>query len=198
MNNSIYKKGLAVVLAIALIIMTVIGIKLSDKQSDITFAGSEETIKNNLSYTTEESDKNNIIVVDIDGAVLKPGVYEFFDGERVNDAILKAGGLAEDAYTKELNKARKLVDGEKIYILKIGEEPESSLNSQNFADNSKININTATKEMLMTLNGIGEIYADRIIDYREKNKFSSIEEIKNVNGIGEKTFEKLKDFIAVK
>ncbi|MDF2677380.1 MAG: hypothetical protein K0Q97_1701 [Bacillota bacterium] len=201
MNNSIYKKGLAVVLLIALILMTLIGVKLSKKQNDINFEDSGEVIsENNLNVKSIETENEvNIIIVDIDGAVKNPGVYKFIDGDRVNDAIIEAGGLTENAYTKELNKARKLIDGEKIYILQQGEEPIDSTNDINSLysgeNNIKININVATKEELMTLNGIGEIYANRIIEYRNKNKFISVEQIQNVNGIGEKTFEKIKDFI---
>jgi competence protein ComEA len=201
MNNSIYKKGLAVVLLIALILMTLIGVKLSKKQNDINFEDSEEVIsENNLNVKSIETENEvNIIIVDIDGAVKNPGVYKFIDGDRVNDAIIEAGGLTENAYTKELNKARKLIDGEKIYILQQGEEPIDSTNDINSLysgeNNIKININVATKEELMTLNGIGEIYANRIIEYRNKNKFISVEQIQNVNGIGEKTFEKIKDYI---
>ncbi len=203
MNNSIYKKGLAVVLLIALILMTLIGVKLSKKQNDINFEESEEVISdNNLNVESIETENEvNIIIVDIDGAVKNPGVYKFIDGDRVNDAIIEAGGLTEKAYTKELNKARKLIDGEKIYILQQGEEPIDATNEINSLhsgeNNIKININLATKEELMTLNGIGEIYANRIIEYRNKNKFISVEQIQNVNGIGEKTFVKIKDFITI-
>ncbi|WP_313340701.1 ComEA family DNA-binding protein [Sedimentibacter sp.] len=185
MNNRIYKKGLAVVLIIALLIMTYLGIKLSSKEKDIVF--SENIGDNNV-----KTEKSESIFVDIDGAVKNPGVYELKEGSRVNDAILMAGGLTDKAYTKNLNKARLLVDGEKIYILNDDEINEIS------AENSKlININTASKDMLMTIPGIGDVYAQRIIDYRNKKSFGSIEEIKNIDGIGEKTFEKMKEIITI-
>lgn len=217
MNNSIYKKGLAVVLIVALIIMTFLGVKLASKDNDIISSnfyenesnGSNKSDINDVELTDDNSvvnDDKQIIVVDIDGAVRNPGVYEFSEGERINDAINKAGGLLDYAYTKNLNKARKLIDGEKIYILKEGEETfkvemidDSIYNNTGESQNgNKININTASKELLMSLDGIGEVYAKRIIDYRDKMKFKTTEEIKNIEGIGAKTFDKIKDFITVK
>lgn len=194
MNNSIYKKGLAVVLIIALIVMATLGIKLSGKEKEITYTSSSDIINNDTVLESSE-EKLSCIYVDIDGAVKNPGVYEFAPGDRVIDAIEKAGGLEEDAYTKNLNKARKLVDGEKIYIFEVGEN--TLLDLYNDGNDGKININTASKENLMSLPGIGEVYAQRIIDYRSVKNFSSIEEIKEVQGIGDKIFEKIKESISI-
>jgi len=213
MNNSIYKKGLAVVLIIAIILMTSIGIKLSSKEEDMSFNNTNEeklydsndyeVIKNEESIAV--SDENKVITVDVDGAVKNPGVYEFVEGDRIEDAIIKSGGLLENADTKIINKARLLSDEEKIYIKEVGEEnfdiemiDSSVYNTSGTVEKSdKININTASKEQLMSLDGIGEVYSQRIIDYRKKVKFSSIEEIKQIKGIGDKTFEKFKDKITV-
>nr|WP_300090397.1 helix-hairpin-helix domain-containing protein [Sedimentibacter sp.] len=193
MNNSIYRKGLAVVLIIALIVMASLGIKLSGKENEIKYTSSSE--KTNNDTVTEPEEELSCIYVDIDGAVNVPGVYEFSEGDRVIDAIEKAGGLKDNAYTKNLNKARKLIDGEKIYIFEEGEN--ISLDLYNAGNEGKININTASKDKLMSLPGIGEVYAQRIIDYRSRKFFSSIEEIKEVQGIGEKIFEKIKDSITI-
>jgi competence protein ComEA len=193
MNNSIYKKGLAVVLIIALIIMTAIGIKLSGKEKEIIFTNYD--VKQSAEELNNEEKKETFICVDIDGAVINSGVYELIEGSRVIDAIDLAGGLKEKAVTHNLNMARKLVDGEKIYIY---EEGDAQIVSENILNGNKlIDINTASVDSLMTLPGIGEVYAKRIIDYRSNKKFTSIEEIKNIQGIGDKTFEKLKDLISV-
>lgn len=190
MNNSIYKKGLAVVLIIAIIIMAVLGIKLSGKEQKEKEIAFTSIVKEN------ENNKDGIsyIYVDIDGAVINPGVYELTEGSRVNDAINAAGGLKEKAVTKNLNKARKLVDGEKIYIYEEGEIKEEESDSY---QNELIDINTASLNILMTLPGIGEVYGKRIIEYRNNKRFNTIEEIKNIQGIGDKTFEKLKELITV-
>ncbi|HOH70279.1 MAG TPA: DUF655 domain-containing protein [Sedimentibacter sp.] len=193
MNNSVYKKGLAVVLIIAIIIMAALGIKLSGGDEEIIFT-------NYSSIDANESDEINegikeeakvYIYVDMDGAVVNPGVYGLIEGSRVIDAINMAGGLTEKAFTQNLNKARKLVDGEKIFINEEGEAADV------FIDDKLININTASENSLMSLPGIGEVYAKRIIEYRNAKRFNSIEEIKNIQGIGDKTFDKLKDLITI-
>ncbi|MDD4088280.1 MAG: helix-hairpin-helix domain-containing protein [Tissierellia bacterium] len=185
MNNSVYKKGLAVVLIIAIIIMAALGIKLSGKEKEVAFT--------NYSGIEQNEEPKEYIFVDIDGAVINPGVYELIEGSRVNDAIKQAGGLKEKAITQNLNKARKLVDGEKIYIYIQGEMEIITSDDNDVL----ININTASSDVLMSLPGIGEVYAKRIVEYRNTKKFSSIEEIKNIEGIGDKTFEKLKELITV-
>ena len=192
MNNSIYEKGLAVVLIITIIIMTVIGIKLSGKENEIIFTNHSDVEQNGEAHNDEA--KETFIYVDIDGAVNNPGVYGLYEGSRVIDAINKAGGLKEKAATQNLNKARKLTDGEKIYIY---EEGDAEIISDSITGNTLININTASADSLMTLPGVGEVYAKRIIDYRSIKKFTSIEEIKNVDGIGDKTFDKIKEFITI-
>ena len=186
MNNRVYKKGLALVLIIAIIIMAVMGIKLAGREKEIVFTDLTEV------DTDEKAYVKDYIYVDIDGAVKNPGVYLLAEGSRVIDAINMAGGLEEGAFTRNINKAGKLTDGEKIYIPAEGES-----NAESFQSNNLININTASAELLMTLPGIGEVYAERIIEYRTNKKFSSIEEIKNIQGIGDKTFEKLKELISI-
>jgi len=140
------------------------------------------------------------LVVDIAGAVVRPGVYQLSNNSRVNDLLVACGGLTQWAdqhfIERDLNRARLISDGEKIYIPYIGEEiAVVALPGQS---GSKININKAVIGELESLSGIGFAYASAIIEYRQdKGSFSSIEEIKNVPGIGEKTFEKIKDSIIV-
>ncbi len=212
MNNNIYKNGLVVVLIIAVMIIASLWVKLTSKDYDIVSDNiiadirSKENEEESENYNNNNEDKKNTkIIVDVEGAVNNPGVYEFDEGDRVEDAIKRAGGLKENACTKSINRARKMLDGEKIYIYAEGEEISDVENNDDSIYNSmvgpesikKVNINTASREILMTLNGIGEVYADRIIEYRSKNKFESVEDIKEIEGIGDKTFEKIKDYITV-
>lgn len=144
------------------------------------------------------------IIVDIKGQVKIPGVYHMEEGSRIIDVIEKAGGLLDESETTAVNFAQLLSDQMVIYVPKIGEDiPVESTISQEIAEGgeqeqSKININEADKEALMTLNGIGDSKAENILAYREENGlFKSIEDIKNVSGIGEATFNNLKDSIVV-
>ncbi|MDR3304818.1 MAG: helix-hairpin-helix domain-containing protein [Clostridiales Family XIII bacterium] len=153
------------------------------------------------------------IFVDIGGAVANPGVIALPNGSRVEDAIEAAGGLTENANAAPINRAALLSDSDKVYI-PTNEEVESGTalpsagtggdagqsgaggNSQ--TAQGKINLNTADSQTLQQLNGVGPATAQKIIDYRSANgAFRSIEEIMNVSGIGQKTFEKLKEYITV-
>lgn len=154
--------------------------------------------------SSENNKQNSEIYVHIDGEVKNPGVYKIKIGDRVNDAIQAAGGLTENAEKGKINLATKLKDEMKIHIYKIGETNKDSSNessddnNKSDGNNSKlININTASKEELCKLTGIGENKAKLIIEYREKNKFTKIEDITKVSGIGKKTFEKIKNDITV-
>lgn len=174
----------------------------------------------------QNADQGNLtgsVFVDIGGAVVDPRLAELPNGSRVEDAINAAGGLTEDADMTLINRAELLTDGEKIYIptheetaAGIGSDGNTAGQSStltggsdggkagnsgsgSFSGEQKININTADTTQLQTLSGIGPVTAQKIIDYRENHgRFDSIEDIKNVSGIGEKTFEKLKDSIKTK
>lgn len=137
------------------------------------------------------------IYVDVSGQVRKPGVYMLLEGNRVFQAIERAGGLTEEANISQLNQAQVLSDGQKIYIPSKDEVTKEDGKAAD-ANDGKININTAGVEELMTLSGIGKAKAEAIIRYREEQgHFSSIDEIQNVEGIKEGTFQKLKDQITV-
>lgn len=156
----------------------------------------EDNIKNESSYEETIDD----IFVDVSGCVINPGVYKMRSNQRVNDAIEMAGGLCEDADVSNINLSKKLFDEMKIHIIRLGEEVIVSDidNSDSNQDmNGKINLNTASLEELETLPGIGNTRALEIISYREKTPFKNIEEIKNISGIGEKTYEKIKEKIIV-
>jgi competence protein ComEA len=146
---------------------------------------------------------NNKVTIDVGGEVINPGVYELKSGDRINEALVAAGGLSakadRDWVEKNLNKAEKLVDGQKIYIPKVGEEIKNDqVLGKTTIETKIVRINTATAEQLDTLTGIGPAIAQRIIDYRTKNGgFKNVEELKLVSGIGDKLFEKIKDEIAL-
>ena len=172
------------------------------KESD----GNTSENKNNEEIENQESSKETI-VVHVSGAVNNEGIVELEADSRVADAIEKVGGLKPDANMKEVNLASKLEDGMKIYIpsnteQEIQENNNTSSIIQNSTANkkqtSKININTATQEELDSLPGIGPSTALKIINYRKENgKFSKIEDLKEVSGIGEAKFNQLKDLITV-
>lgn len=152
-----------------------------------------------------EDHEGGLIMVHICGQVNNPGIIELESGSRVIDAVNLAGGLKKTADSDRINLARKLLDEEKVYIPEIGEEElpieDFGLNQSNKDNNSsggKININLSSKEELMTLSGIGEVTAQKILDYREENLFKTLDDIKNVSGIGDKKFEAIKEFITVK
>lgn len=151
--------------------------------------------KSEKSLDTKETNVDKIFV-DIKGAVKNPGLYECNKEDRINDVIEKAGGLLEDSDTKTVNLSQKVKDQMMIFIPKKGENVENRTLSN---ENSKvININNATKEELMKINGIGETKAKAIIKYREeKGSFSKKEDITKVRGIGKATFEKIKDEIDI-
>ena len=147
------------------------------------------------------------VKVDVKGSVQKPGVYEFTMGDRVTDVINKAGGLQDEADSGQVNMAQLVEDEMVIYIPKKGEIVESSMQTVpqrnetggGSETNEKININKATSEELQELPGIGPSKADAIVQKREElGSFQTIEDLKEVTGIGEKTFEKLRESITVK
>lgn len=142
------------------------------------------------------------IVVEVSGAVLTPGVYKLPSGSRINDAIVAAGGLSEDAdrswVEKTINKAAKVLDGQKIYIKEIGSQKTDTGNGTGNiaepAENGLININSASQKELESLSGIGPVYASNIIEHRP---YSTIEELVSRKVIGQSVFAKIKDKISI-
>ena len=181
-------------------------------QEEITISTDPPKVSEIMNKTTEEGVFiNTIIIIDLAGAVMKPSVVELPIGSRVYEAIDLAGGLTDEADTKYTNLAGVLTDGEKIYIptkkelensdVKTGNIGNSSnSNMPSYLNNQKslININSADSNTLQQLTGVGPSTAEKIINYRlENGNFNKIEDLKNVSGIGEKTFEKLKNKITV-
>ena len=159
----------------------------------------------NISNETNNKDEkaenrhDEKIFVDVKGAVKYPGVFETTKDKRVKDLIEEAGGLLDDADTSTLNLSQKVKDQMVIYVLKHGEKPKQiSDGSTSSSNGDVININTANKEQLMKISGVGKTKAEAIISFREKNgDFKKKEDITKVHGIGKATFEKIKDKIEV-
>ena len=205
--NKINKKYFIIMVIFILIILYVIMQLIQNKNyENIEFEKMENNgieIKDNVSV-----DK---IVVYITGAINKQGVYELDENSRIKDIIEMAGGLRDDAEIDEINLADMLEDGMKIKVPSkndkektlenMTKENTTSNTNSNIGinkQNTKININTASQQELENLPGIGESTALKIIKYRkEKGNFSKIEDIKNVNGIGDNKFNKIKDLIKV-
>ena len=184
---------------------------------------------------TNEKEKLSEFYVEIKGAVNSPGVFKVTSDNIINDAINMAGGLKNNAYTKNINLSKNVSKEMVVYVYTNYEyslvntkeekttecncpkqdisvctdkgasiitsdenKPEELPDSNSEVENSKVNINNATKEMLTSLSGIGDAKAQKIIDYRNENGlFKSIEDIKNVTGISEKIFEQIKEFITI-
>lgn len=161
-------------------------------------------------------DKPQNVTCDISGAVKNQGVYTLKKGARLNELITAAGGLKTNAQIKNVNRALILNDQDKIRIPYKGEkitkkaivesyssdsaEPNSAevASDTSVAENNKVNINTADAAQLQKLNGIGEKKAQQIISYRQKNgQFKAVDELKQVSGIGDKTFAGLKDQLEI-
>lgn len=206
MGNRIEVKDNKVVITLIVAIITVIlGIIVLIQIQQIN-TREEIVIHSDESSQSELGEKpRETIKVDIQGEVKNPGVYEFEEGMVIDDALKKAGGLSKEAdleyIEKNINRAEKLTDQQKIYIPAYGENNQDSDggNSRDqvlsgSVESGKININTASIGELDSLPGIGPSYAQSIIDGRP---YSSIEGIKSIKGIGDATYEKIKDLITV-
>lgn len=212
---SFTKKEQIVILLLVIAIIILIGFNIVNRNTlEVINYNSEQNFEENADSQInqeqwEDEDKEKearVIMVHISGQVNKPGLVILKDGDRIIDAVNKAGGLKDEADLDRINLAKKLNDEEKIYIPKIGENETIDVNTDVTMDNTqfssvsttqsgKININTASRNQLESLPGIGEKLAERIIQYRENKKFESIHEITSVSGIGEKRFEAIKDLI---
>lgn len=193
----------------------------ADAAGDDGTAGNQNATDDGKASGSSQADAEpSVLYVYVCGAVASPGVYQLPAGSRVYQAIEAAGGLTENAEGRCLNQAELLTDGRQVTVY-TKEEAEalgldgrqvtqqesgntsptaaSGAGSENAGQSdAKINLNTATKEQLMTLPGIGESRAEAILEYRTSSGgFSCIEDIQNISGIKEKAFAKIKDYIEV-
>lgn len=211
--------GISLIIVLATTISSIIYFYEPKKEKKI-----EKVAVEKIKKETKKEDTEKLYMVDIKGEVISPGIYELPSTSRVIDVINKAGGLTDIADTSVINLSKKIEDEMVIIIYSeyevnnwlttkqeeeyLQEKCQNSEDSRiendacisdNVIENNEtlININTATKEELMTLSGIGETKALAIISYREKTPFTSIEDIKNVSGIGDSTYNEIKDYITV-
>ena len=201
-----------VVLVLGMVYFWVTG----EKEEYFVLEGENEIRRENGNVVQNEMEEALAeMVVHVSGQVVNPGVVKLKEGARIIDAIEMAGGVTEEADLEKVNLAYLLEDAQKVYIPSKKEKIESAyvlegsgeeavlLNeggkSSKKEEKLMININTAKEEELEKLDGIGSSIATRIVNYRKENgKFNSIEEIKNVSGIGESKFNKIKNYIYVK
>ena len=194
-----HKKKIMQIGAVVLILIVAIAIYAaghSDKNDDIDIAQN-----NNEAPAAVQNEETEEVIIDICGAVNDSKVVTLPAGARVEDAIKAAGGITDEADLSGINRAAVLTDGEKIYI-PTADEVERGIElpstESNIPSDDSININEATAEELETLNGIGPVTAEKIIQYRtEYGKFEKKEDLMEVNGIGEKTYAQIKDKIRV-
>lgn len=181
-----------------------------DKESTEQDTGEEAAEGEEIQELAQEEPA--AVCVHVCGRVANPGVYTLPFGSRIYEAVEAAGGLSEDAAGEQLNQASQMEDGQQIYVPSREEAEQGTPGGQwqngspgaesaagdTKAKDSKVSLNTASKEQLMTLNGIGEAKAAAIIRYREEHGgFHKIEELKEVEGIKEGVFNKVKDQITI-
>lgn len=222
---SYYKKYLILVFCLLLLAASTIAFfKLNNEKTEVedNFVANNEIITKEVNAVAKQEEVK--LYFDIKGSVKKPGVYEFTQGDRIIDAINKAGGLTKNATTNNLNLSKKLTNEMVIYVFSKNEltttkafeqvnnvaeckcetievnncVDKNTTNESTNNETTKININTDSKEKLMTISGIGSSKADAIIEYRTKNgNFKTTEDIINVSGISKTIYDKIKDTITV-
>ncbi|MBY4634246.1 MULTISPECIES: helix-hairpin-helix domain-containing protein [Streptococcus] len=180
----------------------------SDQTGLTDFSQTEQTSSSSESVeetSTEVSEEPSQLVVDVKGAVAKPGLYTLEADARVNDAVEAAGGLTSQADPKSINLAQKLSDEAVVYVASkdenisvVASTTASSAMSQEEKNTSLVNLNTATEADLQTISGIGAKRATDIITYREANGgFKTVDDLNNVSGIGDKTMESIRPYVTV-
>ena len=196
--KNIIKTNKAAIVCIVIVIMSVVSIKIQKNDRK------QAMIANGVAIESKE----NKIAVYITGQVKNPGVYYLDTNSRLDAAIDIAGGITQIADISKINLSKKLVDSDKVVIPKKqiendavntnnNEESSEDIVNINKMSTDKVNINEASKDEIMTLKGIGESTADKIIEYRKNQKFKKIEDIMNVKGIGQNKYNLIKDNICI-
>lgn len=200
-------------LLVTIIVGVILYFQINNNQDDYSYL-EIENVENEKTNIIEKEIVENYIVVHVTGEVINPGIVRVKDTSRIIDVIEAAGGTTQEADLSKINLAYIVEDGIKIYVPSIKDEEvneyvtsdsgkgviENDKSNNSSSNNTlRININTATSEELQKIPGIGQAIANRIISYRNENgKFSNIEELKNVSGIGDSKFNNIKEYIYVK
>lgn len=207
-----YRRELVTAIVVIVIVITYLlthgfsGVLPGKIQSDTQPVAASSQVASGSSHLSSGK-----VVVDVKGAVNKPGVYHLSHGARVQEAITAAGGLRNDADGNQINLAKQLLDAQALYIPAKGEQVPAGMgtamsgssssgdaSATTSTDHEPVNLNSATKEQLTTITGIGDKKADLILQYRQEHgQFKSIDDLKNINGFGDKTVDKLRDQLAV-
>lgn len=189
---------------VAILLVVGIGYFMNNHQESTSDASYSKTIAVGSVSSSGSISNSSTVWVDIKGAVKKPGVYQLKATSRINEALQAAQGPLANADLKQVNLAKQLTDQQMIYIPYQGEQVamanggESLASNDSVAGSETVNLNTATKEQLCQITGIGDKKADLILQYRQEHgQFKSVDELKEINGFGEKTVAKLKDQLAV-
>ena len=174
--------------------------KEANLKTEVTTVTMDSTDEKKDENHKEEAVEQDMITVDVKGAVKSPGIYDLPVGSRINDAVQKAGGLTDNADSKSINLAQRISDEALVYVPTKEEATsrETHSTASHSKENKKVNLNKASLEELKKVKGLGAKRAQDIIDHRESNgKFKSVDELKKVSGIGAKTLEKLKEYVTV-
>ena len=202
-----------IVIVLVVIILSGSGLWMLRHRQPGLFLGTPDFVVDEADVSSEPEPtptERKHIVLHVAGAVNTPGVYQLAEGARIADAIRIAGGATENAALHRLNLAAKLNDGQQVVVPELGEAspmlteapsaPTPQANPSKIADSSGlIDINTATSEQLQTLPRIGPVMAERIIEYRQAHdRFTSVDELRNVKGVGAKTLEGIRSRVVVR
>lgn len=195
---------LLIAFSLGLVIILIMNQNSNDSNNVATDYSEQSSVVASSSSSQSQSSASGELYIDVKGEVKHPGVYQIPSNSRVTDVIKEAGGFKADADEQNVNLAKVLNDQDVVVVNKKGAAGSSSFASSNntstgnSANNVKVNLNTADLNELQKLDRVGEKKAQKIIDYRNQhNGFHSIDEIKQVSGFGDKTFERLKDSLEV-
>ncbi|WP_414826958.1 helix-hairpin-helix domain-containing protein [Apilactobacillus kunkeei] len=195
---------LLIAFSLGLVIILIMNQNSNDANNVATDYSEQSSVGASSSSSQSQSSASEELYIDVKGEVKHPGVYQIPSNSRVTDVIKEAGGFKADADEQNVNLAKVLNDQDVVVVNKKSAAGSSSFDSSNntttssSANNVKVNLNTADLNELQKLDRVGEKKAQKIIDYRNQhNGFHSIDEIKQVSGFGDKTFERLKDSLEV-